>query len=106
MPPKRPLAVSSSSAVNIEDEAERKTKAKVSSVWGRLTKKRIVEDKGNKTRPVGKTAGKERKALSTLTSMYGDDDGIASVKIVLIRRRRIRGNCPKKGRSAKQTESQ
>lgn len=42
-------------------------------------KKRIVEDKENRTRPKGKKVGKGGKTSNTLTSMYSDDEGILSL---------------------------
>jgi hypothetical protein len=81
MPAKRPLSVSSS-RINIEQDEDDLAFLKVIDLSERrLTKKRAVEDKENRTRPAGKKIVKERKTSSTLTSMYSEDDGTSSVHL-------------------------
>jgi len=81
MPPtKRPLALTSSSRANIRDDDEdderpAMTKVQTASPAGLIVKKRIVDDKENRTRLAGKKTVGERKASSSLTAMYDDDDG-------------------------------
>jgi hypothetical protein len=49
----------------------------------KLIKKRIVEDKENKSRVSGKNVGNERKTSSTLTAMYDDDEGTSTNTLLI-----------------------